>query len=339
MKNSLAFLLVFTFFTLGCGNGRDNSPKPASNQTLRGERTDTLLICSFNIQFLGHFKKKDNEALAGILKDYHIVVIQELVAPPADGTYPNGESFSADEESAAFFEAMKNRGFKYLLSDEDTGTGDEIHTSGTSTEWWVTFFKPNAVTPANDLPSGFLAQDRSNNDDYERVPYAFAFRSSNGKLDFVLISVHLMPGETNANKARRKHELATIFAWIDAHDETEKDFIVLGDMNIEDQTELAQATPNGYLSLNDECRKTNTLMTPNAGRPYDHVMYNTTYTRNEIDTRFDVHVVDLIDAMRSSWTSNEPYPGDPYDHERFRQYYSDHHPILFKMVIPKRDDD
>src|SRR3972149_6430170 len=79
-----------------------------------------------------------------------------------------------DDESAAFFDAMKNQGFEYLLSSEDTGTGDQIHSSGTSTEWWGTFFKPSRVSPANDIPSGFLADDRSNHDDYERVPGAFA---------------------------------------------------------------------------------------------------------------------------------------------------------------------
>jgi hypothetical protein len=50
---------------------------------------DTLTICSFNIQFLGHFKKKDDNALAEILKDSDIVVVQELVTPPIAGTYPD----------------------------------------------------------------------------------------------------------------------------------------------------------------------------------------------------------------------------------------------------------
>jgi len=242
-----------------------------------------------------------------------------------------------DDESAAFFDAMKNQGFEYLLSSEDTGTGDQIHSSGTSTEWWVTFFKPSRVSPANDIPAGFLADDRSNHDDYERVPWAFAFRSSNNKLDFVLISVHLMPDAGNSD--RRKHELDAISAWINAHNQSEKDFIILGDMNIEDKEELDEATPQGYQSLNDECRKTNTLMTPNKGRSYDHVMYNVASTEGEIDTQFDLHVIDVIDVMKSFWTSSDPYPGDPYDHNLFKQYYSDHHPVVFKMVTLSQDDD
>ena len=72
-------------------------------------------------------------------------------------------------------------------------------------------------------------------------------------MDFVLISVHLKPGSSGSEEQRRKHELSAIASWIEDQDEHEKDFIILGDMNIYDAEELADATPAGYLSLNDEC--------------------------------------------------------------------------------------
>ena len=114
-------------------------------------------------------------------------------------------------------------------------------------------------------------------------------------------------------------------------------------MNIEDAEELAEVTPAGYLSLNNEMRRTNTLINPNnpndEAKPYDHVMYNTTYTQGEIDTAFDIKVIDLIEAMMPLWVSDEAYPGDPYNHNLFKQYYSDHHPVEFKMVVGSGDDD
>ena len=138
-----------------------------------------ITICSFNIMWLGHFKKhgRENEALANILKPFDIVVVQELVAPPMDGNYPDGDTYSADPEAAAFFKAMQESGFTYKISEEDTGTNDEIHTSNPSTEWWVAFYDPNSVKCVSDIPFGFLVDDRSNHPDYERVPYAFAFRT------------------------------------------------------------------------------------------------------------------------------------------------------------------
>ena len=307
-----------------------------SNPAAAGSNADTndstkLTICSFNIQFLGHFKKRDNAALASILTDYDIVLVQELVAPPDDGTYPDGETYTEDAEADAFFDEMESLGFDWTLSSEDTGTGDEIHKANTATEWWVAFYKRGRVEPATDIPSGFLADDRSNHDDYERVSYAFAFRTAGGNLDFVLISVHLKPGASQ--EARRQQELNAITDWIDAHDQAEHDFIIVGDMNIE-PNEL-NLVPAGFVSLNDELGPTNTNL--NGPKPYDHVLYNPT-TTTEIDGAFDFQVVDLIEAMRPHWTSTDPYPGDPYNHNAFRQLYSDHHPVVFRLDVGVDDD-
>ena len=67
---------------------------------------------------------------------------------------------------------MKARGFDFVLSEEDTGTGDRIHTNAASTEWWVAFHKEAKVGLASDLTHGSLGAQRANNSDYERVPYA-----------------------------------------------------------------------------------------------------------------------------------------------------------------------
>ena len=108
---------------------------------------------------------------------------------------------------------------------------------------------------------------------------------------------------------------------------------------VEDAEELGEATPHGFLSLNDECRQTNTNKREGADKPYDHVMFHPTRS-NEIDTEFDFKVIDLIDAVRKRWNPKDgPFPGEPYDHDRFRAYYSDHHPVVFRFKIPSEDDD
>ncbi|MBA7548395.1 hypothetical protein ES705_40852 [subsurface metagenome] len=191
------------------------------------------------------------------------------------------------------------------------------------------------VNFAHDLPNGFLDSDRSANPNYKRVPYAFGFRKDN--LDFVLISVHLNPEDETEDREFRAREFQAIFAWIDDNDDMEKDFIIVGDMNIQNSDELTNVTPTGYLSLNDECRKTNTAA--GSDKPYDHVIYSTTNTTNEIDIDYDIEVVDLIEAMRDKWESDEPYLGDPYNQNLFQQYYSDHHPVVFRMIVPSSDDD
>jgi len=345
MKNTImqSLLLLLTgciIFTCGCIQHPEKTSSYEPNvpvfESLTREISE-LTVCSFNIQFSGNFKKKDNETLAKILKDYDIIVVQEIVAPPVSGTYPDGVSYNADPESAQFLQQMENEGFSYLLSEEDTGTGDSIHLASTATEWWIAFYKPESVYNALDLPQGFLSEDRSNNDLYERVPYAFAFRTVDHHLDFVLISVHLQPGDSGPDQVRRKVELDAISDWIGRKNQTEKDFIILGDMNIKNREELLNCTPVNMISLNDECYPTNT--SPNSPKPYDHVMYYPDYT-SEVNTDWDIVVVDLVEAVRPYWNSAVgPFPGDPYVHDQFRQYYSDHHPVVFKMDIPEEDDD
>ncbi|MDA3813295.1 MAG: endonuclease/exonuclease/phosphatase family protein [Candidatus Cloacimonetes bacterium] len=327
MKKSIEILLITLIF-ISC------IPEENENESTTIV-ADTLTICSFNIQFLGSFKKRDDHALADILTDYDIIVIQELISPPYTGVFPDSSNFRPDVESAEFFDEMVNNGFQYVLSEEDTGTNDNNHLNNTATEWWVSFYKPEKVKVAEDLPNGFLAEDRTNHDEYERVPYGFGFRSVNDSIDFVLISVHLKPNDDVESSNRRKQELSAIKYWIAENDDVEKDFIILGDMNIYGEEELADVMPEGFVSLNDECRRTNTSKTP---QPYDHVMYNPEFT-TEIDNLYDMKVIDLIEVMREYWNpENGVYPGDPYVHNTFKQYYSDHHPVEFRMVMSGDDD-
>jgi len=292
----------------------------------------TVSICSFNIYFLGSSKSRDNTALATILEDYDIVIVQELVAPPYSMTYPDCTPVKPEDRARVFFEEMICRGFSYWLSEEDTGPG-KIHVNSSHSEWWVAFSKPEKVIPAVDLPRGFMHEDRSANPGFERVPYAFPFRTRNGNLDFVLISVHLKPNPSLTDKQRRAHELVSISEWIEANDDIEKDFIILGDMNIQNCTELASATPPDFVSLNSSCLPTNTAPTK---KPYDHVMYCPEYTHEVKDCFI---IVDLVKKMREFWTGPEPYPGNPYDHYKFRSAYSDHNPIVFSLQVPDSDDD
>lgn len=200
-----------------------------------GSEDIAINVASFNIQFLGNPKRRDEAALAAVVADQDIVLVQELVAPPFAGTFPDGSAYRADPKAARFFDEMIARGFDYVLSDEDMGTNETSHVNSTATEWFVAFYDPDVVDIAPDLPNGFLADYRYDNPNYERVPYAFSFRTSEGN-DFVVISVHLKPGRSD--EERRSEELAAIYEWIDDSDQMEKDFIVAGDMNIEDCEEL-----------------------------------------------------------------------------------------------------
>ena len=105
----------------------------------------------------------------------------------------------------------------------------------------------------------------------------------------------------------------------------------------QNKAELINVTPAGFFSLNNQFLKTNTATTAQG---YDHVFVNPYYT-SEVDLAFGFFVIDLVESMREPWedTHTEAYPGDPYVHNTFRQEFSDHHPVAFKLTIPAGDDD
>lgn len=290
------------------------------------EEPKELSICSFNIQFLGNFKNRNDSALADLVKAYDIVVIQELVAPPVSGIYPNGDAYAADMEAERFMECMTQNGFQFVLSDEDTGTGKDIHKYSAATEWWIAFYKADKVNPVKELPSGFLAEDRSDHPDFERVPYAFSFETKDENYDFVLISVHLKPDKNGY--LRRKQELNAIYNWIDIADSIEKDFFILGDMNIYNSVELDSLLIPEYRSLNEACGIT-TTNTNNGGKPYDHVFYRPEFSSTELQK--ELQIINLVDTMDYYWKDTIAYPGKPYIHNVFRTRFSDHNPILFYL--------
>lgn len=331
LKRALACALLSLSIALGACASREPAPAPAARDQITWRAPQTIEVVSFNIKWLGHYRDKDYQALADLLAPYDLVFVQELVAPPYPGTFPDGEAYNPDAEAAAFFDSMEAHGFEYALSSESTGTSEGDHRNSTATEWFVAFYKPGLIT-FDEAASDFIAEDRRDHADFERVPYAFAFDI--GSEDLVFISVHLEPGSSAASEARRAQELDATWRWIRSRRGAERDYVILGDMNIEDCDELAALLPRGAVSLNDACEGTNLR----ANKPYDHVMLRSQFTSAEIPAGFDV--IDLIEAMRDAWDNSDgAYPGDPLQAGPFAQYYSDHHPVVFRVTIDGQDDD
>lgn len=310
----------------------------------RAEAAKRLKICSFNIRWLGFLQNKRNDDLTALLKKKRcdLVVVQELTAPPlAVKKYPDKTAVKPSSSATDFFLSMKKSGFNgMVISSQDSGTGNINHVNDARTEWFVVFFKKSKVQVASDLFNGYIARDVTNHRVYTRVPHAFSFRTKDGNYDFTLISVHLT--QKASNESVRKAELNAINRWITKKEKKspERDFIILGDMNIEDTEELLSVIPGKFTSLNTDARFiTNTSL--NDPKPYDHVFVKRDAKENsEIKINKNFKVYDLIGEMEKTWKkSNGKFPGSPYNSVRFSVEYSDHHPIAFFVDIPNKDDD
>ncbi|MBY0452446.1 MAG: hypothetical protein K2P92_05370, partial [Bdellovibrionaceae bacterium] len=176
------------------------SPNPTQGEwgKIEGQRrlggNDKLKVCTFNIQFLGNYKNRDNHALADYMKksSCDMVVVQELIAPPNIATlysaqpemankvytFPDHTPIVPNEGNTDFFKEMRMAGFdKFWLSDQDTGNSETNQSNGTATEWFVVFYKNWLVSPKLSLPHGFLHSDVTHNPRFDRVPYAFSFQT------------------------------------------------------------------------------------------------------------------------------------------------------------------
>lgn len=287
-----------------------------------------LEICSWNIQWLGNYTKKDNNSIADYLSKYDIVVIQELVATPFTITCSDGTIMKEDKQASEFFASMKKQGFNYSISNEDTGSpkSGKPHSNGSSTEFFAVFYKENKVAIDSSLANEYIDSTLFRNPIFTRVPHAFSFSTNEGN-DFTLISVHLTADDSEQEK--RKTELEGIYTWIERNDSVEKDFIILGDFNLKDKIEHDNVLCNGCSSLNYSCEPSSL-----GGKPYEHVFYNAQDSKEIDSNSFEILNMKLI--FKNYWTSEEEYPID--DNNLFRQLYSDHNPMIFKILVTQDDD-
>lgn len=289
-----------------------------------------LLACSFNIKFIGQGNNKQYQPLVDLLKDYDLVLVQELVSAPMDLSYPD-YMLRSTPQARTFFQLMADHRFAYALSSAKTGPNTN-HTNGSTSEYFVAFYKPDVLHYFH-ARSDFVDQPLVGNSTFDRVPWTFHFATRDGTLDFAVTNVHLA-ADDGANEQRR-NELAFIAQR--AANDTEPDHLIVGDMNIQDRDELAEVMPPGYRSLNAACHATNVGRT---GKPYDHVMYRPEHTGSDIDPH---HFVPrpLVQLMEPSWdTSDGPYPGTGnFNVATYGSYYSDHKPVEFRLIYGVRDDD
>ena len=219
-----------------------------------------ITVCSYNTRFLGDNRQsKKLTHIVEVLSRFDIVVMQEIVAPPieldlADGP-DRGSSRDILERNAGvalLFKMMLDKGYRFDMSNEDTGPTTH-HTNTSRSEWFVAFYRPEKVETAKDIPQGWLHAKRYKHPIYRRTPWAHSFRSIDGNLDFVIINVHLYPDKNGKSyEQERQKEPALISNWVDDNDEVEKDYLIVGDMNISNLEELANVAPSGYISLNNE---------------------------------------------------------------------------------------
>jgi hypothetical protein len=291
-----------------------------------------LTLVTFTIDNIGVYTTRDNEALACMVAAYDLVVLHDLGAPPYPGSFADGEAYRPSQPAAVFFDAMRRAGFEYVLAPEDTGHVPTNKLNSGLTVWPVTFYKPNRVRLAQDRPSGYIDPDRTDNPNFDRVPFALAFETAEGGYDFIVVSVDL--AETREKASRRRFELSALTGWLSQYAADERDIFVSGGFDFTDCGELASSLPPVLIAVEEECQATDL----GGKRPTSGWLVLEGATASLAGPPA---VLDMVAAMEPFWAIKfgPDYPGDPLDIPLFSQTYSSHRPVVLGVVPPPGDED
>ena len=150
-----------------------------------------------------------------------------------------------------------------------------------------------------------------------RSPYLASFRA--GNFDFIVVAAHIQWGTAQGRKA----ELKMFADWMHAKGEDihceDKDMIVMGDFNIENDTMLEILTSRG-LKIPDALARTDFGTNLEQNKRYDQILhmpiYNTAFSKVG-------GVLDFVAGDRDSFYE--------IDHSKFTYELSDHLPLWIQV--------
>jgi len=175
---------------------------------------ENLLIATWNIQQFNN--KKTNRALqyiADICERFDIIALQEL---------------KTDLRGLSRLQKMLPGDYRLLVTDP-TGNYERL----------AFLYDRRTVIPTGLICEIGFPVPAKEHVGYQlhRMPYCASFRA--GRLDFIIVSVHIYYGKTAAEKKEREKEIKKLVEFIKSRVKTDKskvfdkDFIVVGDFNIE----------------------------------------------------------------------------------------------------------
>jgi endonuclease/exonuclease/phosphatase family metal-dependent hydrolase len=262
-----------------------------------GQQRDPIKIASFNIQIFGQSKINKPEVmniLAKIIKKYDIVAVQEV---------------RSDEQNV--IPALLN-----LVNDADTQydyvISERLGRTGSKEQYAFVY---NTKTVSLIPESSYVVDDPD--DVFEREPFVAFFRS--GNFDFKIVNNHIKPDDAE----EELKQLAVVANGI-YDSSSEKDIIVLGDMNADgsyfNEDNLAVILPL-WIQLIGNDKDTTVAVSDNT---YDRMMTRDTTSNVEYTGTSGVFKWDTEYGVTDT---------------TFIKKVSDHYPIYAEFRTDLPDDD
>lgn len=291
MRKSSAFSFAAVLFLLGgCARPERRTVPPETVPTV-----EHIAIASFNVRIFSTNSRTDEELskIADVLQKYDVIAIQEL----------------RDEEVLKrTVEILFRRGFEYGYEISDkVGRGVK--------ERYAFLYRRDK---AQVIKQGKLYQEHD--DEFIREPFYATFDA--GSFDFTLITIHVLFGDSVAERRREIQELATVYQMVQDADTVEQDVILVGDFNF-------PPTDDGFNNLKALPTMTFLIAPPATTTITDASLYDNFWFQTQ-------HVGEYageagVDRFDETMLNN--------DDDTASLMVSDHRPIWARFSVAGVDDD
>ena len=224
------------------------------NYKIPNRRIDeNLLIATWNIQQFNNKKtERTLQYIADICERFDIIAIQEV---------------KTDLRGLSRLQKKLPGDYRVLVTDP-TGNWERL----------AFLYDKRTVVPTGLICEIGFPVTAAEHVGYQlhRMPYCASFRA--GRLDFILVSVHIYYGSTAVQKKEREKEIKRLIEFINGRVLTEKakvfdkDFMVVGDFNIEEEgDEFFNALTQNGIKMPDKLKSLTTNF--KRTKTYDKIAY------------------------------------------------------------------
>jgi len=239
-------------------------------------------VCSYNmkdfaglsgIRYTDEYRKVTLPTIVKHLKQFDLIVLQELKAPLVTGRYSySNVPYNPNTVTSLFHELMIKEGYVLSQSQDKTGTmlANIVQPNAKGAEFFALYFRAEKmrVEASGFISSEIAGREAALKRTHNYTPYAWFVAPNSSRKGFICLAVHFNPSTDLAGTKYRQHEMEHISSWLSNFDGQR--FVIAGDFNLQNLKELDDLLQNtNLISANGQCVSTNLLRT----KPYDHFVF------------------------------------------------------------------
>lgn len=170
--------------------------------------TPNITIASFNLRKFSDTSRTDEELdkVTDVMKQFDLLAVQEVLG-----------STKILNRTIAMLNTKTGKKYDYAVS---------APVGNVQKERYAFIYDTNKVKPTTE--------GKTYNDKYDkfiREPFYASFKA--GEFDFTLMTIHILYGESAADRTDEMKQIADVYTFMQGRDEKENDVILTGDFNTE----------------------------------------------------------------------------------------------------------